>query len=183
MKDKLNNIGVEMAVMVLASVVPAIVMMLLFRAYGVYGCEMKTLLLASLVMVAVVCACNCVIAFRLSYRSRNFLMLAASYLPFVLYVVMYSKGVLFGFLIFWMQFPFICLNVKYAKSLPHLLLYNFNTVFSISMSMVVTGWLYMLNISSDVGSFLVTVYSYYISAGVGLLVSLGALFFEKRTQL
>ena len=50
------------------------------------------------------------------------------------------------------------------------------------MSMVVTGWLYMLNISSDVGSFLVTVFSYYISAGVGLLVSLGALFFEKRTQ-
>ena len=55
MKDRLDNIGVAMAVMVLASVVLAIVMMFLFRAYGVYGCEMKTLLLASLVMVAVVC--------------------------------------------------------------------------------------------------------------------------------
>ena len=182
MKDKLNNIWVAMAVMVLASVVPVGIMTLLVVCNFSNGREIMPAFLGSLVLVAVVCACSCVIAFRLPYRSRNFLMLAASYLPFVLYVVMYSKGVLFGFLIFWMQFPFICLNVRYAKSLPHLLLYNFNTVFSISMSMVVTGWLYMLNISSDVGSFLVTVYSYYISAGVGLLVSLGALFFEKRTQ-
>lgn len=192
MKDKLNNIWVAMAVMVLASVVPVGIMTLLVVCNFSNGREIMPAFLGSLVLVAVVCACSCVIAFRLPYRSRNFLMLVASYMPFVLYVVINTLDVddldlsifmlnLF-FLYFFLQFFLFSLNVRYAATMSHLLLYNTNTIFCMSMSYAVAGLYNMLNHFPDVGSFLVTVYSYYISAGVGLLVSLGALFFEKRTQ-
>ena len=87
MKDKLINIRTAIAVMILAVLVPVSVMTLLFMCNFPIGRKIMPAFLGSLVLVAVVCVCCCAIAIRLPHRSRNLLVLAASYMPFVLFVV------------------------------------------------------------------------------------------------
>ena len=190
MKDKLSNIRTAIAVMILAVLVPVSVMTVLFMCNFPIGRKIVPAFLGSLVLVAVVCACSCVIAFRLPYRSRNFLMLVASYMPFVLYVVINTLDVddldlsifmlnLF-FLYFFLQFFLFSLNVRYAATMTHLLLYNTNTIFCMSMSYAVSGLGNMVIHFADIGSKLLTMYSYYITAGVGLLFSLIILFSSRK---
>lgn len=186
MKEKLNNVWVAVAVMILVVLVPVGVMTLLFVNNFPTGREIMPAFLGSLVLVAVMFACSCVIAIMLPRCSRNLLVLAAGYLPFLLFVVVSSFEIddldlsIFMlnvfFLYFFLQFFLFAFNVRYAATMTHLVFYNFNAVFTISMAYAVAGLYNMANHHADIGSKLITMYSYYISAVVGLLVSVGLLF-------
>lgn len=190
MKDKLINIRTAIAVMILAVLVPVSVMTLLFMCNFPIGRKIMPAFLGSLVLVAVVCVCCCAIAIRLPHRSRNLLVLAASYMPFVLFVVIQLLDfndldlsifmLSLFFLYFLLQFFLFSLNARYAETMTHLLLYNSNTIFCISMSYAVSGLGNMVIHFADFGSKLLTMYSYYITAGVGLLFSLIILFSSRK---
>lgn len=139
-------------------------------------------------LVGVVCLIGIVISYMfvrehpLKQKCREMIIVSVNYLIVVLMALIYNVGFLVDVLsLFLFSLVFIINNLQ-TKDVSSSLLYNANSVFSMTMSVTLGGLLYARNISADWGTLYVTFLAGMIFVILGFIIATIILFSVDKFQ-
>ena len=133
-------------------------------------------------LVGVVCIVGIVLSYLLvrkhpfKQKCREMIIVSINYLIVVLMALIYNVGFLVDVLsLFLFSLVFIINNLQ-TKDVSSSLLYNANSVFSMTMSVTLGGLLYARNISDDWGTLYITFLAGMFSVIIGFIIATIILF-------
>ena len=108
---------------------------------------------------------------KLSKKKQAFIIIGIHYAIFILSSLCYPAGFFWWISMLGMMIILFIANSIHTDSLPVLLFYNINTLFSMSMATTFNGLMYARYISSDWGTLYLTLIAGLFSAVTGFILS------------
>ncbi|MBR4135257.1 MAG: hypothetical protein IKU03_02455 [Bacteroidales bacterium] len=180
MKETKNiTIWTAIAVLLLVSLTSAAIVVLLVRFYKTIAFLIPSIF--GVLCVLGILVCYLVIRKHSSpLKKRDWIIVAGSYGAAVLSVLLYFAGA--SLLIPWSFFMMVLLfvvNSHFAQDMSALLLYNANTIFTMTISETFRGLFWACFISDDWGTLFVTSISGMTFAAVGFIIAIISMLLMK----
>lgn len=180
MKETKNiSVWTAIAILLLVSLISAAIVILLNLFYKKIAFLIPSIFGALCVLGILVCYLV-IRKHSSSLKKRDWIIVAGSYGAAVLSVLLYFAGALF--LIPWTFFMMVLLfvvNSHFAQDMSALLLYNANTIFTMTMSETFRGLLWACFISDDWGTLFVTSILGRTFAAVGFIIAIISMLLMK----
>lgn len=173
MKETKNiTIWATLAILLIVSLASAAIVVLLVRFYKTISFLIPSIFAALCVLGILVC--YLIIRKHSSpLKKRDWIIVAGSYGAMVLSVLLYFAGGPFLHpCIFFMMVLLFVINSHFAQDMSALLLYNANTIFTMTMSATFCGLLWACFISDDWGTLFIAWISGLTFAALGFIIAI-----------